>query len=189
VKIKSNSKYPVEAIRTFVKPFYETKDIMHDFSHISRIQYILIDLYNSSDVKFNLEIAELALYFHGIIYSHQERIKDLLLELNVNQNLITKIVKIAWESQKESKPETLEGLFLHDAHMLEGGRNFEIIKALITGSIRGQNLNETMKYIEHNVLKKGQCYTVEGIKRYEKMKIRTHEIYNELNFGIGRTQT
>lgn len=186
--MRKNSKYPIEAVRIFVKPFYDSKDIMHDFTHISRIQYVLVDLYNTSDTKFNLELAELALYFHGIIYSQEEKIKDLLLELNVNQNTISQIVKIAWESQKESKPTTLEGLFLHDAHMLEGGRNFEIIKSLITGSVRGQSLNETMNYIESNVLKKGKCYTIEGVSRYEKMKIRTQEIYNELNIGIGRSQ-
>jgi len=106
--------------------------------------------------------------------------------MNFDTEVIGKILKIAWESQKESKPTTIEGLMLHDAHMLEGGRNFEIIKSLITGSVRGQNLEETMTYIENNLLNKGHCYTKEGIKRYERMKDRTKEIFQELNAGIGR---
>ena len=72
--------------------------------------------------------------------------------------------------------------------MLEGGRNFEIVKSLITGSVRGQSLKETMNYIEKNLLEKGQCYTKEGIKQYELMKTRTKEIYEELNMGIGRIE-
>jgi len=182
------TKYPIDKIRMFVQPFYEKKDIMHDFTHIERIRYALIELAKKTELNFNKELAEIALYFHGIIYSHEQIIRDYLAEKNIPLQEIELIIKIAWESQKENKPLTNEGLMLHDAHMLEGGRNFEIIKSLITGSVRGQSLRETMNYIEENLLEKGQCYTKEGIKQYELMKKRTKEIYEELNKGIGRIE-
>ena len=176
----------LEDITRFVKPFYEKKDIMHDFSHIQRIKHTLKNLAKNAKLNFNLELTEIALYFHGIIYSHEELIRSYLIEKKLTVNEIERIIKIAWESQKDSKPSTNEGLILHDAHMLEGGRNFEIIKSLITGSVRGQSLEETMIYIENNLLEKGACYTDEGIRQYEVMKKRTKEIYEELNIGLGR---
>jgi len=181
-------KYPINEIRKYVQPFYENKDIMHDFTHIERIKYALIELTKKTKLNFDSELAEIALYFHGIIYSHEQLIRNFLTEKKLPSEEIELIIKIAWESQKENKPTTNEGLILHDAHMLEGGRNFEIVKSLITGSVRGQSLKETMNYIEKNLLEKGQCYTKEGIKQYELMKTRTKEIYEELNMGIGRIE-
>jgi len=177
----------LKQIRSFVEPFYNEKDIMHDISHIERIRFALNDLTIDVDLKFNRFITEAALYFHGIIYSHELEVHEFLKKIGVDENDIKKIAKVAWESQKEHRPTTNEGLILHDAHMLEGGRNFEIIKSLITGSVRGQSLEKTMIYIENNLLKKGQCYTHEGKKRYEKMRNRTFELYEELNQGLGRT--
>jgi uncharacterized protein len=179
-------KYPLNDIFDFVSPFYANKDIMHDLSHIERIMTKLNELSNETEMQFNKELAEVALYFHGIIYSHEGVIKDYLSKIKFKAEEIDLIIKIAWESQKENKPTTNEGLMLHDAHMLEGGRNFEIIKSLITGSIRGQNLEQTMTYIELNLMHKGHCYTKEGIKKYEIMKNRTKEIFEELNFELGR---
>ena len=176
----------IDDIRKFVEPFYEDKDIMHDLSHIDRINHALKELASKSELKYNADLTEIALYFHGIIYSHEQTIINFLSEKNLSKKEVELIIKIAWESQKESRPSTNEGLLLHDAHMLEGGRNFEIIKSLITGSVRGQTLEETMIYIEQHLLEKGKCYTVEGVRQYEIMKKRTREIYEELNVGIGR---
>ena len=179
-------KYPIQKIRAFIEPFYSDKDIMHDLSHIERIQYTLKELAKETHLEFDKELTEVALYFHGIIYSHEELINEHLIQLNLTDKEIALIIKIAWESQKESKPTTNEGLILHDAHMLEGGRNFEIIKSLITGSVRGQSLDETMIYIENNLLNKGFCYTEVGIRKYQDMKNRTLELFDELNHGLGR---
>lgn len=176
----------LQKIRNFVEPFYRTKDIMHDMSHLDRIKVALNDLANEVDFSFDKEVAEAALYFHGIIYSDEEKVIQFLKEIGVLDNKIQHIVKVAWESQKESKPSTNEGLILHDAHMLEGGKNFEIIKSLITGSVRGQSLEETMIYIETHLLDKGHCYTKVGKKRYEEMKMTTLKIYQELNEGLNR---
>jgi uncharacterized protein len=176
----------LKSIEKFAKHLYADKDIMHDWSHIERIKYKLDELAEITELDFDQHITEAALYFHGIIYSHEKMIRDYLTEIKLTSEIIESIINIAWASQKESKPTTNEGLILHDAHMLEGGRNFEIIKSLITGSVRGQTLKETMKYIESNLLSKGFCYTKEGVEQYKIMKRRTREIFEELNLELGR---
>ncbi len=178
--------YPIEEIRAFAREHYKGKDIMHDFTHIERIKFVLDNLAKTTELAFNEGLTEIALYFHGIIYSHEPTIRKFLEEVGLPEVDIETVTKIAWESQKESKPTTPEGLLLHDAHMLEGGRNFEIIKSLITGSVRGQTLEETMVYIENNLIHKGHCYTEEGIVLYADMKKRTIELLDELNQGLGR---
>lgn len=159
---------------------------MHDLTHLERIEVALEDLGKVEKLIFNPFITKAALYLHGIIYSHENDIKEFLESISLSPENIDWIIKVAWESQKEHKPESNEGLMLHDAHMLEGGKNFEIIKSLITGSVRGQSLEQTLVYIENNLLNKGQCYTEEGIQRYEIMKSTTLKLFRELNEGLDR---
>ena len=42
---------------------------------------------------------------------------------NYDEEMISKTIKIAWESQRTEIPETIEGKILHDAYVLEGGKN------------------------------------------------------------------
>jgi len=184
LNIKSH--FMIKEIKKFIPPFYKDKDIMHDLTHLERIKVALDDLVKNIDLEFDKEIVEAALYFHGFIYSHEKEIISFLEKINIPKLKINLIVKVAWESQKENRPTTNEGLVLHDAHMLEGGKNFEIVKSLITGSVRGQSLEETMVYIENNLLSKGHCYTEEGKQRYLEMKATTVQLFEELNNGLGR---
>lgn len=46
--------------------------------------------------------------------------------------------------------------------MIEGGKTYLIVKSLITGSVRGQTLKQTIEYIENNILGKGICYLPEA---------------------------
>lgn len=77
---------------------------------------------------------------------------------------IQKIVMIAWESQRPEVPKTFEGKVLHDAHVLEGGKTYADVKTLITGSVRGQSLLETLDYMKNNVVDKNVCYIRIGIE-------------------------
>ncbi|MBX2872992.1 MAG: hypothetical protein KTR30_12850 [Saprospiraceae bacterium] len=70
----------------------------------------------------------------------QPSIRHFFASTGVSLDVTDLIIEVAWESQKEERPTTPEGLLLHDAHLLEGGKYFEIIKSLITGSVRGQSL-------------------------------------------------
>jgi uncharacterized protein len=72
------------------------------------------------------------------------------------------------ESQVNSIPRTLAGKIVHDAHLIEGGKTFLVVKSLITGTARGQSLEETLEYIAKNILHKGICYLPEAIEQYKQ---------------------
>ena len=55
-----------------------------------------------------------------------------------------------------------------------------IVKTLITGSVRGQSLEETLNFMKENVLNKNKCYLPETIKMCDEMNKKTNEFYNEL---------
>ena len=101
-------------------------------------------------------------------------------ENKYDDNEIEKIVKIAWESQRNKVPETIEGKILHDAHVLEGGKTYLMVKTLITGSIRGQTLKETLEYMNKNVLNKNKCYLPETLKLCEEMNKYTNNFYEQI---------
>jgi uncharacterized protein len=144
-------------LKEFVSHYYMDKDIMHDLSHINRVIKRAENLKKDFDCDFDL-ICHGA-YFHGFIYKKEDEIRAWLRDHEYKPDQIKNIIKVAWESQKNQNAESIEGKILHDAHMIEGGKTFLITKSLITGSVRGQSLEETIKYIEDNILDQGMCYT------------------------------
>ena len=177
-------KVTVEKIMEFIKPYYENKDIMHNMWHIELVKKKLDEIISISNYKINYEALILAMYFHGFIYNEEEKIRDWLKDNNYSQEEIDLIVKIAWESQRNEVPETIEGKILHDAHVLEGGKTYLVIKTLITGSVKGQSLKETLNYMKENVLDKNNCYLKETIPLCEEMNKYTDEFYEETIKGI-----
>lgn len=168
----------------FVSPFYIKKDIMHDLSHIERV-------INSAKklMQFYPEITDADLiiygcYFHGFIYLREDLIREYLKTQGVHPEKIEKIVKVSWESQKEEVPESLEGKLLHDAHMIEGGKTYLIVKSLCTGTARGQTLEETLDYFEKNVLGHGDCYLSEAKPIYIEMQQFASDFIRELREGL-----
>jgi len=131
---------------------------MHDLSHIERVNQTALALAEEIKEDFDVNIITFATYLHGFIYKHEKEIRDFLAEKQIDNQLADKIILVAWESQKSSNAVTHEGKLLHDAHMIEGGKTFLVTKSLVTGSVRGQSLIETLKYMKANVLDKGQCY-------------------------------
>lgn len=74
---------------------------------------------------------------------------------------------------------------MHDAHVLEDGKAYLIVKTLIiTGSVRGQSLTDTLKYMQKNVLDKNKCYLPETIPLCEEMNRYTNSFFDELTAGI-----
>jgi uncharacterized protein len=41
---------------------------------------------------------------------------------------------------------------LHDAHLIKGGKDYLMIKSLVTGVERGQTLEETIQYMKKNII-------------------------------------
>ncbi|TMV43156.1 hypothetical protein FE783_36040 [Paenibacillus mesophilus] len=168
----------------FVSPYYINKDIMHDLSHIERIVNSAKKL-----LKFYPEITDLDLiiygcYFHGFIYLREDLIREYLEKQGLHAEQIEKIVTVSWESQKDEVPESLEGKLLHDAHMIEGGKTYLIVKSLCTGTARGQTLKETLDYFEKYVLGHGECYLPEAKPIYIEMQQFASDFIRELREGL-----
>ena len=173
-----------EEILEFVTPFYENKDIMHNMWHIELVKKWVDRILQLSEYTVNYEHLMLAMYFHGFIYSHENVIRDWLQSKAVAEDEIEAIVKIAWESQRSEEPETLEGKILHDAHVLEGGKTYLVVKTLITGSVRGQSLEQTLNYMKNKVLQTNKCYLPETIPLCEEMNTYADTFYEEIMKGI-----
>lgn len=172
------------ALLEFVKPYYIDKDIMHNMWHIELVKKMINRILSVSNYKVDEVCLTLATYFHGFIYKDEEKIKEWMMAQNFEDEIIYKTIKIAWESQRSEVPETLEGKILHDAHVLEGGKTYLIVKTLITGSVRGQSLTDTLDYMQNNVLNKNKCYLPETIPLCEEMNNYTNAFFDELIDGI-----
>lgn len=173
-----------EAVLAFVEPYYIDKDIMHNMWHIELVKKMVNKILANSDYQVNEECLLLATYFHGFIYRDEDKIRQWMLEQNYDDEIIAKTIRIAWESQRSEVPETIEGKILHDAHVLEGGKTYLIVKTLITGSVRGQSLTGTLNYMEQHVLDKNMCYLPETIPMCEEMNAYTNRFFSDLTEGI-----
>ena len=169
-----------EKIIEFIEPYYKDKDIMHNMWHIKLVKKKLDEIISITNYRINYEVLVLAMCFHGFIYSDEEKIREWLKSNSYDQEEINLIVKIAWESQRSEIPETIEGKILHDAHVLEGGKTYLVVKTLITGSVRGQTLQETLNYMKNNVLDRNKCYLPETIPLCKEMNEYTDRFYNEI---------
>lgn len=168
----------------FVAPYYEGKDIMHDLSHINRVFMYVEKLLKIGNYKVDIDILKYAVYVHGFIYNSEQCIIRWLENQKLPSDVIDKIITAAWESQKDETAQTLEGKVLHDAHMIEGGKTYLIVKSLITGSVRGQTLEQTINYLENNVLGKGTCYLPEAQAVYYDQQEFAKGFINDLKAGL-----
>lgn len=173
-----------KALLDFVEPYYIDKDIMHNMWHIELVKRMVNKILSASSYRVDEECLTMAVYFHGFIYRDEDKIKQWMLAQNFDEETILKTIHIAWESQRSEIPETIEGKILHDAHVLEGGKTYLIVKTLITGSVRGQSLLDTLNYMEKNVLDKNTCYLPETIPLCEEMNKYANSFFKELMKGI-----
>ena len=174
----------LDRLISFVEPYYINKDIMHNMWHIELVKKEIDKILNSSNYDIDYDNLIYALYFHGFIYREEDRIRKWLIDEGLDNKRVDRIIKIAWESQRSEIPSTLEGKILHDAHVLEGGKTYLVIKTLITGSLRNQSLEETLKYMKDNVLDKNKCYLEETIPLCEEMNKYADKFYEETMKGI-----
>lgn len=174
----------MEALLEFVEPYYIDKDIMHNMWHIELVKRKMENIISLGKYKVDMESLILATYFHGFIYNAENEIRHWLKAQQYTDEMIERTVMIAWESQRSEVPKTIEGQILHDAHVLEGGKTYLAVKTLITGSVRGQSLLQTLDYMEKNVLYKNKCYLPETIPLCDEMNEFTVEFYRELLEGI-----
>lgn len=167
----------IEAVEAFVQPDYANRDIMHNFAHIHRLYKLSKEIANR--YEHDLQLLALGAYFHGTFACKEAEIRQFL-EGKLQPDEIDHVVQVAWESQKESQAETIEGKILHDAHLLESGKTFMITKSLVTGTARGQSLEEKLHYLEEKILGKFQCYLPELQRRYAEKEEYTRLFLQDL---------
>jgi uncharacterized protein len=168
------------AIEAFVEPLYAGKDIMHDLSHVRRVLRAARDLMAHYVGQVDEELILCGAYFHGIIRQHEPRVVEFLTLAGLGTDRIRRIVQAARESLKDKEADSLEGKILHDAHLTEGGRTFMILKSLMTGAARGQTLEQTIDYVERNILGRFVCYLPEAQQKYEEQSRFAREVLSDL---------
>ena len=154
-------------LRHFCSPQYESKDIMHNLSHIDRVLSLAIKMCEKH-ADADMETIIFGAYFHGLVGNNADSIKEYLNSINFVQSKIEKILQTTFESQVSSMPTSLEGKILHDAHLLEGGKTFIVTKCLIIGTARGQSLAETIAYMEKKIIGKGAVFLEENQEEYKE---------------------
>lgn len=174
----------IEALTAFCAPYYADKDIMHNLWHIELTEKWVRKVIQLGNYKPDSELLTYALYFHGFIYSDEPAIRRWLAGQGIASDRIEKIVQIAWESQRPEIPETLEGKILHDAHVLEGGKTYLVTKTLITGSVRGQSLKDTLAYLKNHVIDQNHCYLPETVPLLNEMNAFARDFANALEKDI-----
>ena len=173
-----------KALLAFVESYYADKDIMHNMWHIELVKKMVNKILATGSYDVEEECLLLATYFHGFIYKDEDKIRQWMKQQNYEDAAISKTLQIAWESQRSEVPQTIEGKILHDAHVLEGGKTYLVVKTLITGSVRGQSLPETLDFMKNHVLNKNACYLPETIPLCEEMNAYANRFFEDLMKGI-----
>lgn len=177
-----------QQLKTFCEPYYAGKDIMHDLWHIELVERWVERVIALGGYEVDREKLAYATWFHGFIYSDEPAVRRYLLAQGMPEADVETIVRIAWESQRPEVPELLEGKILHDAHVLEGGRVYAVVKTLITGSVRGQTLMETLRYMKAH---QGSncCYLPETIPLCAEMNEYMRSFIAMLEEGVLEVQS
>ncbi len=168
-------------LREFCALYYEKKDQMHGLSHIDRMLRLAIKMCRKYP-QADLQTVVYGAYFHGILKT--DGIREFLTSMNISEQSIQNIITAASESLIDQIPVSFEGKILHDAHLLEGGKTFLITKSLVTGTQRGQSLDETIAYIEKNILGKGQVYLNENKTAYAEKQAYATNFIDDLRRGL-----
>lgn len=172
--------YNEKALQDFISPYYVDKDIMHDLWHICLVEKAMDKIISLGQYSVGRELLTLSAAFHGFIYREEDNIRQWLLTQGYKEERIEKIIQVSRESQRSEIPQTLEGKILHDAHVLEGGKTYLVVKTLITGSVRGQSLCETLNYMKDYCLGTNRCYLPETIPLCEEMDRFAMDFYRDL---------
>ncbi|MBD3168181.1 MAG: hypothetical protein GF307_01775 [candidate division Zixibacteria bacterium] len=154
----------LEKLVDFIRELHGHLDEMHGLEHKKRL---LDDARHLGKGKaYDDDLLVFGAYLHGLKDDEKSKAVEFLQSFDFNQPVIDDIIKVALESEKDAEPETTEGALLHDAHLIEGGKYFGIAKSLVTGTLSGQTLLETLVYIENNHVGRFKCVFPEAQEIY-----------------------
>jgi HD superfamily phosphodiesterase len=155
-------------LREFVKPYCADKGDLENLSHVQRLLSSARDL--AEGEKANDDLLVFGAHLHDMIFHLEERIRDFLFSLGLDRTLVIEIMKVAWESGKEAKPETQEGNLLRDAHLIEGGKEYQMAKWLSSGAGAGQTLLQSLEFLEARVIGRYKCSVPKAQRIYEEIE-------------------
>jgi len=141
----------VNETERFVRPFYDTRDPMHNFKHILRIKRKVIFL-KKQYKNINNKLLNFLIYFHGST-AWANKNKEKIIALGYPKSWLNKI----------NKPTTNEGKIVLDANMLENVGKFGIKKSLTLEKHYKQSRKETLKLLK-KFIKDYKFYTPLGKK-------------------------
>jgi uncharacterized protein len=183
MRLSASPHKSVAKIEDFVAPFYVGKDMMHDLSHIRRLLRSARSL--SRKHPANGRILTYAAYFHGIdLKKHEAALAGFLKSQGLQKKEIDRTLAAARESKKESRPKTVEGMILHDAHLTEGGSTFLAVKSLVAGLQRGSSLAEIIHYFEKHIDGRFRCYLPENRKIYSEREGFARHFFSDLKKNL-----
>jgi uncharacterized protein len=156
----------LDANKEFVRPFYETRDVAHNFRHIER-NIKRLDILSEGVIPTpRLDRLYFLACFHGLG-------KRLHSEPDLNVRSSAFLRKLGWAEPEIQElftsldrhlnsPETVEEAIVHDANKIETLGAFGIAKAFTMGGIMGQTYEETADYFENQSLGKTEFRTPTG---------------------------
>ena len=171
------------ALRKFAKPYYQTKDAMHDMSHVQR------DLETARSISRayhpDEETITYAAYFHGIdVRKHEVALMRFLVSRGLSRRKASKVLRVASESHSGSRPRSIEGKILHDAHLVAGGKALYVARFLVTGALRGYSVEHTIEFFEENVDGRLRCYLPETRKKYAAIEAFGRKFFSDLKRSL-----
>ena len=166
----------------FCNPFYDSKDVMHNMSHVYRVIDKAGELSKKYEVDF--EEIEIGLYFHGVIKQKKKEIWLQLENFGFSNEKIDRIIRISEASHKEDEPKSLEEKIVHDSHILEGEKYFQIIKSIVTGTARNQTLEKTIEYFKNNIMGRFNCYLPESKAILEEKEKKSKEVIEDIEKSL-----
>jgi len=156
---------------------------MHDLSHIRRFLRVAQSL--SKKHHTDDQVLTYAAYFHGIDQrQHKGDLVRFLESQGLHGRRAQRVLRVALESQKESRPKTIEGKVLHDAHLMEGGMTFMVVRSLVTGVLRGSSLRQIADYFEDNIDGRFKCSLPETRKAYAEKERFAREFFHSLKSNM-----
>ena len=170
------------ALEDFLRADYAAKDTMHDLTHIRRVYRAAEGLAGLSEVAYDADVLLIGAYLHGVVYipEREREARSFLRTSGVPQPMIDRAVTAALESQTDARPQSAEGMLLHDGHLLEGGRSFLLVKTLVTGGARASTLADIVAFWERQVAGRFRCVLPAAQARYDEQEVFARSVFEEL---------
>lgn len=194
----------LEKTKNFVYQSFNSEGTGHDYYHIERVVENAKKITKSEDA--NPFLVELAAWLHDLgdyklhngIDRSAELISAFLQSIDVEENIINKIIKIVSEVSfsKGLQPTSIEAKIVQDADRLDAIGAVGIARCFAYGGSKGKLLfdpkqkeDSSVQHFYDKLFKlKELMHTATAreiaIKRHEFMELYLHQFYTEINYKV-----